>query len=198
MTKNSPDFTIANNTHAFVHCGPTGPDIVDEGRDFTLITASNCHLVYADNGNKIEHIQGTSYEVCGHSIDPKQKESIAKAIVANNGDLILNAERGNIRLVAKNILIETSGPKGEGNFLLSSNGHVILSSTEEVRLAGSNICINGTAGINIVSGNFINMSGDIQKFGPVTAISMIKNLLAGNWSSLIEGITNSCGKTEII
>lgn len=195
MAKNSPDFTIANNVHAFVHCGPVGDDSVDEGRDFTLITSSNCHVVYADNGNKVEHIQGSSYEVCGHSIDPTQKEAIAKALVAHSGDLVLNAERGNIRLKARNILIETSGEKGEGNFLLSSNGHVILASTEEVRLAGSNICINGTAGINLVSSNFINMSGDIKRFGPVTAISTITNLVAGNWGSLIEGITNSCGKT---
>ena len=64
-------------------------------------------------------------------------------------------------------------------------------------MAGSKICINGTAGINLVSGNFISMSGDMKTFGPVTAISSIKSLLAGNWGSLIEGLTNSCGKTGV-
>lgn len=120
-----------------------------------------------------------------------------KAICVKNGDLVLNAERGNIRLKAKNIYFESKGGKGEGNFLVSSNGYIILASTEEVRLAGSKICINGTAGINVVSGNFINMFGEIQKFGPVSAISTIKSLLAGNWGSLIEGMTNSCGKTGV-
>ena len=94
--------------------------------------------------------------------------------------------------------METNGTSPEGNFLVSSNGYIVLASTEEVRLAGTRICINGTAGVNIVSGNFINMSGDLKAFGPVTAVSAIKNLVAGNWGSLIEGLTKSCGSVSII
>lgn len=197
MAKQAPDITVANNSHCFIHCGAVGPESEDEGRDLTIMTSANNHVVYAKNGSKVEHIQGASYETCGHEIDPAQKEAVAKAICVKNGDLVLNAERGNIRLKAKNIYFESKGGKGEGNFLVSSNGYIILASTEEVRLAGSKICINGTAGINVVSGNFINMSGEIQKFGPVSAISTIKSLLAGNWGSLIEGMTNSCGKTGV-
>lgn len=195
MAEKAPEFTIANNPYCFLHCGPVGPDDEDDGRDFTLITAANNHLVYSDNGNKVEHVQGTFHEVTGHSIDPDQKEVISRSIVARNGDIIISAERGTISLKAKNIHLETTGEKGEGNFLVGSNGYIILASTEEVRIAGSRICINGTAGVNVVSGNFINMSGDMKYFGPVGALSTIKNLLAGNWGNLIEGLTNSCGKT---
>lgn len=195
MADKAPDVTIANNPYCFIHAGPIGPESTDDGRDLTIITSGNNHVVYAENGNKVEHIQGTYHEVSGHRIDPQQKEVIARSIVAKTGDIIISAERGTISLKAKNIHLETSGEKGEGNFLVGSNGHIILASSEEVRLAGSRICINGTSGVNVVSGNFINMSGDIKYFGPVGALSTIKNLLAGNWGSLIEGLTNSCGKT---
>lgn len=193
----APDFTIANNPHCFVHCGPVGPDDADDGRDFTIITAANNHVVYANNGNKVEHIQGSYHEVSGHDVDPTQKEAISRSIVAANGDIVINAERGNIRLKAKNIYFESSGGHKEGNFLVSANGFIILASTEEVRLAGSRICINGTAGINLTSADTIFMSGNLKKFGPVSAVSAIKSLLAGNWGGLIEGLTNSCGKLKV-
>lgn len=194
----APDFTIANNPHAFVHCGPVGPDTLDDGRDFCIITSSNNHVVHHRDGSKIEHIQGPTHEVSGYNVDPTAKGAIGKTIVAKNGDLILNAERGTIHLVAKNIHIETSGDDKEGNFLVSSNGHIILASTQEVRLAGSRICINGTAGVNIVSGNFINLMGYQKVSGPITALSSIKSLLDGNWTSLLEGLSKTCGETSVV
>jgi len=199
MANPAPDFTLANNPHALIHCGPIGSDREDDGRDLTIITGGGGnHIAHYKNGNKTEHIEGAWHEVSGLGKNPKQNEAIARSITAHSGDIVINAERGNIKLIAKNILMETSGTSPEGNFLVSSNGYIVLASTEEVRLAGTRICINGTAGVNIVSGNFINMSGDLKAFGPVTAVSAIKNLVAGNWGSLIEGLTKSCGSVSII
>ena len=199
MANPAPDFTLANNPHALIHCGPIGSDKEDDGRDLTIITGGGGnHIAHYKNGNKTEHIEGSWHEVSGLGKNPKQDEAISRTITAHSGDIVINAERGNIRLIAKNILMETNGTSPEGNFLLTSNGYIVLASTEEVRLAGTRICINGTAGVNIVSGNFINMSGDLKAFGPVTAVSAIKNLVAGNWGALIEGLTKSCGSVSII
>ena len=199
MKNQAPDFTLVNNPHTIIHCGPIGSDKEDDERDLTIMTGGGeNHVAYFKNGNKTEHIEGTWHEVSGLGKNPKQNEAIARSITAHSGDIVINAERGNIKLKARNILIETSAPSPEGNFLVSSNGYIVLASTEEVRLAGSRICINGTAGVNIVSGNFINMSGDLKAFGPVTAVSTIKNLVAGNWSALVEGLTKSCGSVSII
>lgn len=199
MANPAPDFTVANNPHALIHCGPIGSDKEDDGRDLTIITGGGeNHIAYFKNGNKTEHIEGTWHEVSGLGKNPKQNEAISRSITAHSGDIVLNAERGNIKLIGRNILIETSATSPEGNVLVHSNGYIVLASTEEVRLAGTRICINGTAGVNIVSGNFINMSGDIKAFGPVTAVSVIKNLVAGNWSALVEGLTKSCGTVSII
>jgi hypothetical protein len=193
----APDFTIANNPHAFVHCGPVGPEGYDDGRDFSIVTASNNHCVWHSNGYKVEHIQKGYHEVSGHTLDVTKKEEIARSIIAKNGDLVINAERGTIYLKAKNIHLETTGDKKEGNFLVSSNGLIILSSTQEVRLAGSRVCLTGTSGINIVSSNFINLYGKMNTKGPVT-LKSIQTLLSGGWVSLVEGLSKSCGEVEIV
>lgn len=193
----APDFTIANNPHAFVHCGPIGPEGYDDGRDFSIITASNNHCIWHSNGYKVEHIQKGYHEVSGHTLDVTKKEEIARSIIAKNGDLVINAERGTIYLKAKNIHLETSGDNKEGNFLVSSNGLIILSSTQEVRLSGSRVCLTGTSGINIVSSNFINLYGKMNTKGPVT-LKSIQTLLSGGWVSLVQGLSKSCGEVEIL
>lgn len=194
----APDFTIVNNPHAFVHCGPVGPSTLDDKRDFTIVTSANNHCVWHKNGSKIEHIQGPCHEVSGHSLDPTQHGEIGRSIIAQNGDLVLNAERGTIYLKAKNIHIETTGEEKQGNFLVNSNGFIILASTQEVRLAGSRLCLTGTAGVNVVSSNFIHLYGKVNEFSPVSSLSTIKELLSGNWSKLVEGLSKTCGKAEII
>ena len=193
----APDFTIANNPHAFIHCGPVGPEGYDDGRDFSIVTAANNHCVWHSNGYKVEHIQGGYHEVSGHDLDVTQKEAIARSIIAKNGDLVINAERGTIYLKAKNIHLETSGEDKQGNFLVSSNGMIVLASTQEVRLSGSRVCITGTSGINIVSSNFINLYGKMSTKAPLT-LKSIQSLLSGDWSSLVQGLSKSCGEVEIV
>lgn len=193
----APDFTIANNPHAFIHCGSVGPEGYDDGRDFSIVTAANNHCVWHSNGYKVEHIQGGYHEVSGHDLDVTQKEAIARSIIAKNGDLVINAERGTIYLKAKNIHLETSGPEKQGNFLVSSNGMIVLASTQEVRVAGSRVCITGTSGINIVSSNFINLYGKMNTKAPLT-LKSIQSLLSGDWSSLVLGLSKSCGEVEIV
>jgi hypothetical protein len=194
----APDYTIANNPHAYVHCGPIGPGSQDDGRDFCIITSTNNHCVYHKDGSKVEHIQDAWHEVSGHSIDGTKKEAIARSIVAKNGDLIINAERGNIHLKAKNIHIETTGEKNQGNFLVSSNGHVIIASTKEVRIAASRLCLNGTSGVNIVTENFVNVMGLLEQFPPQSMTKSITSLLQGNWESLLKGLSQSCGSTGTV
>ena len=193
----APDFTIANNPHAFIHCGSVGPERYDDGRDFSIVTAANNHFVWHINGYKVEHIQGGYHEVSGHVLDVTQKEAIARSIIAKNGDLVINAERGTIYLKAKNIHLETSGPEKQGNLLVSRNGMIVLAPTQEVRLAGSRVCLTGTSGINIVSSNFVNIYGKMSTKAPLT-LKSIQSLLSGDWSSLIKGLSKSCGEVEIV
>jgi hypothetical protein len=41
------------------------------------------------------------------------------------------------------------------------------------------------------------MYGKMNTKGPKT-LSSIKDLLSGNWSSLVDGLSKSCGEVEIV
>lgn len=190
MTRPAPDYTLGDNTHALVHCGPLGPESKDDGRDLTIMTSAGNHVVYGKNGNKVEHIQGTYRETCGHNLDPEQKDNPARTICAANGDIDLVASNGNIRLSAKNIYFVTSGEDGQGNFIVSSNGQVTLATGGEMRLAAGTMCLVSAKSININSN--LRISGKIFKGSAVSSASTLQALLAGNWAQLLTSLSQTC------
>ena len=191
MAEKAPDYTVTNNPHALIHCGPIASDQAgDDERDLTIATSTNCQVVYSKTGNKVEHIQGWSGEVVGHEIDPTQTGAIGKAIVAKAGDIALIAESGNIRLKAKNIYIETSGEKGEGNFMVSANGGVRLSTGHEFRVAAGRMCFVSEGNMNFV-GNMV-LSGGFSKGSAVASAGFLSSLLAGNWASVVTSLSQTC------
>jgi hypothetical protein len=190
MTKPAPDYTVADNTHCLLHCGPLGPESKDDGRDLTIMTSGGNHVVYGKNGNKVEHIQGTYRETSGHNLDPEQRDNPARTICAANGDIDLVAKNGNIRLTAKNIYFVTSGEDGQGNFIVNSNGQVTLSTGGELRLAAGTMCFTAAKSININS--TLRISGKVFKGSAISSMSTLRALLAGNWSQLLTNLTQTC------
>lgn len=188
----APDYTIANNPHVLMHCGDVGSDEDGESgqRDLTLVTSAGCQTIYAKSGNKIEHIQGWSGEVVGHSLDPAQNDGIAKVVVAKSGDIVLIAEAGNIRMKAKNIYVETSGESGEGNFMVSANGQMTLATGSEFRVAAGRMCFASEGNMNFV-GNMV-VSGGFSKASAVASAGFLSSILAGDWASLITSISKTC------
>ena len=187
----APDYTVANTPHCLIHCGPTGSDQTDDNRDLTINTSANCQLLYHKSGGKTELIQGTSTEVCGYNIDPKQKDAVARAIVADNGDIILIADNGNIRMRAKNIYMETSaGESGQGNFMVQANGQVMLSTGDEIRLAAGNMCFTASKAFQFV-GDFKQV-GKFVSGGAADAAGAVSSLLTGNWSAILSTISRTC------
>ena len=186
----APDYTIADNPHCLVHCGPLGPEHKDDKRDFTLVTSGGSHLVYGKNGIKVEHITGYNAEACGYDLDGDQKSVVAKAILAANGDIVLTAEAGDIRMKARNIYIETEGEEDEGNFLVDANGQITLATGDEIRLAGGNMCLVGKKAINLTTDFHVRIVGKLTKMKPPGLIPAIPFI--GSWQSVIQNITNTC------
>jgi len=190
MASVAPDYTIADNTHCFIHCGPITTETKDDGRDLTIMTSASNHVVYGKNGNKVEHIQGTIRETCGHELDPEQKNYPARTICAKYGDIDLVAENGDIRLYAKNIHFVTSGSSGDGNVLINSNGQITIATGGELRLAAGDMCITASKSVKINSN--IRISGKIFKGSAVASASTLQALLAGNWSQLLTNLSQTC------
>ena len=191
MTKGAPDYTIARNPHAFVHCGPLDVDREDTGRDLTVLTSGGNEFINANNGNYKENIRGFSGEVVGIGGNPDQEGLIGKAIVAKSGDIVLDAEFGDIYLKAKNIYLSASdGKEGKGNIMAECNGYLQLATGGEFRVAAGRMCFVSEGNMNFVGQMVI--SGGLHKGSSVASAGFLKAILSGNWASLITAVTKSC------
>ena len=118
-------------------------------------------------------------------------------INANSGDIILKAEHGRIKLMAKDIELVSSGDSG-------TNGNIRLTANEKITLdAGQMVDIHGKVSVKIFSdkdvevmgrnicnliGNFVNMSdgsdavaaslGRVRKGGSATDVRQSGTMLA--------------------
>jgi len=185
-----PDYTVFNNSHALMHCGPLGPEDEDIGNDLYVSTSGRCQTHWNKNGNKTEYVDGRWDEVSGFNIS--QENAIARSIVARNGDLHLNADFGDIYLKARNIYIETKGDAPNGCFLVSANGQMILAAADEAKIAsGTNMCIIGKSKITMVGTQLLS-SGSFKDAGALSSTDFISSIMAGNFQSLIDGMLQSC------
>jgi hypothetical protein len=188
---NAPDYTLARNPHALIHCGPLEVDSVDHKRDLTTITSGGNTLTHAKNGNYKEVIQGFSGEVVGVNGDPSKQGLTSKAIVAKSGDIVLNAEAGDIFLKGRNIYFTASdGEAGKGNIMAECNGYLQLSTGGEFRVSASRMCIISEGNINFVGS--VMISGGFSKGSSVASAGFLKAILSGNWASITNAILQSC------
>lgn len=190
--KQSPDYTITNNPHALIHCGPIHDDEHDDQRDLTINTSSNCQVIYSKSGNKVEHVQGYEAKTFGHEIDPDQEDAVATATLAKNGDIVLVAEAGSIRMKARNIYMETfDGDNGHGKIMGMANGLIQFTTGDEFRLAAGKACL--VAKDKFVMNGNIQHAGEANMGNPLGKTSIFKSIQAGNWASIIDAMVKSCG-----
>ena len=156
-----PDHILTDNPHGAIVYGPITPEDTDDGTRY-LQTSTGGHITWANkNGNTTTITPGQNSEICGRGLVQGKNtdatdESVAKAIIARKGDIVITAEQGNIKLKAKNIWIETSGEGSAGNFHVNSNGHVNLTAGEKVTIGGTKMCLIGKENIALSSDGFIN------------------------------------------
>ena len=120
---NIPEHTVTNNPHGAIIFGPVGTE--NDGSVLNVATTKGHHDHYNSNGNKTSITPKKSEEYCGRDFTEGRKdgenENIAKAIICENGDMIINCQQGNLKIIAKNIYIETLGDDTDGNFMVSAN-----------------------------------------------------------------------------
>lgn len=192
MSKAPPTKT-ADNAYGIMFWGPAGPEAKDDGRDLTIATKSNHSLTFCESGNSTFIAPKCNTEIVGHNIDTSKepKETPAKQILAENGDIVLIAENGNIKLKARNIFIEASGGDPGGNFLVSAPGYVTMVAGEQARIAGGKVCIRGECGIDI-AGTDVIIKGSLSFGDYPSLLGSLKALLAGDWGKILQAIDQSC------
>ncbi len=158
---------------------------------YRVLTKGGAAFGFYDNGESGEDAQmgitGKSVEVVGTKLkksntftsDPVNP---AKIIVAQNGDIVLDAKQGNIILKGDNILIEANGVRKD------NDGDVLIKANKGIKTDAPDIRIDGT-NIRIMAKKEFTMVGKI--YGEILAGTLV--LASGSdfgSSSLINKITS--------
>ena len=195
-----PEYTVTDNPYGRMTFGPLGPEDKADGAALTVALKGGHYRHYNENGSQLERVPGSSHEVCG-IIEPvsekseDEKEVVSKSITAENGDIVLNAEAGNIKLIARNIYIETAGSESDGSFMVKANDHITMVANEQLTLAAPKICLSASDSISLTAkGNLYIMTADIVQGSPLNAISALLNIgpASSILKSFIDGVTQTC------
>jgi len=176
MSKPNPaEQIIADNKYGLIFMGPSGQiDELGESLDTNMVVSlkGGQNQTYTLGGNKGEIVPGQSHEIVGTELDKgrndSENEAIAKSIIAENGDIVINAENGNIKLKAKNIYIEAQGEENNGSILVKANDHIIVRAEEQINIAGGKVCISSADSITLNANGYLRtLYSDIIQGSPL-------------------------------
>ena len=106
------------------------------------------------------------------------QDGIAGVWYAENGDIVLNAPNGTIRLLASNIeLISDGNPvDGKGNVSLSPSASLRCEGADQIKLYGNETRIKGTGVLNLEGNDEVEIAGGVKITEPADIISGLKSL----------------------
>lgn len=191
-----PEWLVTNNPYGKIFFGPGAGPKKDPGLHFTMSFNNGYNQTQSKNGNKGEIIPGTSHEIIrgqkpGDDRKQKEDENITKSVVVEEGDLVLHAVNGNIKLIARNVFIETTGSGNNGSFMVKANEAITMVSGEQMTLGGAKVCISSADSITLNSqGLLYFLCKDISKGSPLAGV--LGNFVPGPLKKLIDGIALSC------
>ena len=111
-------------------------------------------------GKAILYTPGCSMEVLGEGLkvrDPGDMSQLpAKIIKCKKGDVVIDAEDGNIILKGRNILMDANGGGQDGQFHVKAT-RIVNMDSPDIRLQGEKIAIRSTKDMNIVSNGFMEL-----------------------------------------
>ena len=199
MSKPNPaEQIIADNKYGLIFMGPSGQiDELGESLDTNMVVSlkGGQNQTYTLGGNKGEIVPGQSHEIVGTELDKgrndSESEAIAKSIIAENGDIVINAENGNIKLKAKNIYIEAQGEENNGSILVKANDHIIVRAEEQINIAGGKVCISSADSITLNANGYLRtLYSDIIQGSPLNV--NLKSFTIDTALKLIDDIVSSC------
>ena len=197
MTK-VPDQVSYSNEWGTEIMGPIGEyDKLSEdlNTNYVKVLKNDYTEIQTLDGGKQTRVQGSDHEICGLGLgagrDDAEKEAIAKSITCENGDLILNAKNGNLKIIAKNIWIETVGAESDGSIIIRSNDHITIAAGDQLGLAGGKVCVTAADSITLNAKGFLRLLyADIQQGSPLSGA--LSAFMPGPVAQLISDIAETC------
>ena len=106
------------------------------------------------------------------------QDGVAGIWYAENGDIVLNAPNGSIRLLASNIeLIADGNPAdGKGNVSLSPSASLRCEGADQIKLYGNETRIKGSTVLNLEGKDEVEIAGGVKITEPADLVSSLKTL----------------------
>ena len=116
------------------------------------------------------------------------QDGIAGVWYAENGDIVLNAPNGTIRLLASNIeLISDGNPDdGKGNVSLSPSASLRCEGADQIKLYANETRIKGTGRLNLEGDDEVEIAGGVKITERSNIIDAAKALLSPGSRSAIQ------------
>lgn len=133
-------------------------------------------------GGTINSCPGSFQVKCGDDVDYTTPAFYVEAL---NGDIVLNAQNGRIRMMADNIDIIASGPTGE-------TGNIHITANETVEIKCKNFDFTASSVGKVISSGTLKLTGDtlLNIYGGIidgaSASSKTKQSKAGPWKTETE------------
>jgi len=113
-------------------------------------------------GRAVLNTPGMSYEVVGSGLKAKGNEgntsNRAKYILAKHGNIVIEAEDGDIILMGKNVRFFANGGGDDGDVTINANHIVNVKSSHDIRLQSDNtIAMTSVKEMNIVTEGFYKL-----------------------------------------
>lgn len=149
------------------------------------------HFITMDaTGSKPEGRKGGTINSCPGSYQIKCGDDIERTtpafyVEALNGDIVLNARNGRIRMMADNIDILASGSTGE-------QGNIHITANENVEIKCKNFDFTATSVGKVIANGTLKLTGDtlLNIYGGIidgaSSASKIKPSKAGPWATEVE------------
>ena len=116
---------------------------------------------HSGTGKAVLYTPGMSMEVLGEGLKVRNNNEIsqlpAKIIKCKKGDIIIEAENGDITLRGRNINIDANGGDQGGQLLVKATRVADISVTGDIRLQGEKILIKADNTTNIISKGFLEL-----------------------------------------
>lgn len=133
-------------------------------------------------GGTLNSCPGSFQIKCGDDVDNNIPAVFIEAI---NGDIVLKASRGRIRMEAENIDINASGGVG-------GSGNIHMTANENVEIKCKNFDFTARAMGKVIANGALKLTGDtvLNIYGGIidgaSAASKIKTSKAGPWTTEVE------------
>jgi len=112
-------------------------------------------------GRSVLNTPGMSFEVLGEGLQVKGNDDRAclpaKYILCRHGDIILNAEDGDILLMGKNIRMFAQGGGDDGDFIVQANKVASIKSPD-VRIQSDKLVMKANKDMNIVVDGYLELT----------------------------------------